>query len=228
LRADGRLRDFQHDPSDVFTAWDFGIADSMAIWCFRFNERRGVDIIDWYENSGYGLTHYFEWLATRAWTYRMHILPHDGKNRSWHSGRSARELFMDHFGSGSVRVLPPLDVEDGIGAGRWLLEQDSTRIHSRCDEVPKDADLSGVATLAEYKYAWDEKNKCFSKLPLHNFASHSADAYRTLAQIVKYGELVSRPPEKPKPTEQQGHDRTWTLDKLFADNEADKNGRRRI
>jgi hypothetical protein len=42
LRADGRLRDFQHDPSDVFTAWDFGIADSMAIWCFRFNERRGV------------------------------------------------------------------------------------------------------------------------------------------------------------------------------------------
>lgn len=199
LQARGGIAEFEHGEGDVFTAWDFGIADSMAVWCFRFNGQRGVDLIDWYENSGHGLSHYFDWLDERPWRYIGHYLPHDGRARSWQTGRSAVELFEEWAGPANVIIAPELSVDDGIGAGRWLLEQETTRIHSRCDVVPKDSDLSGVGTLGEYKYAWDEKNKCFSRQPLHNFASHSADAYRTLACAVRHGDIISRAPEPEPP-----------------------------
>lgn len=198
LRARGGVADFAHEPGDCFTAWDFGIADSMAIWVFRFNEHRGVDVIDWYENSGFGLPHYFAWLRSRPWKYIVHNLPHDGRQRSWLSGLNAIQMFEEEFGPGSVVVGPALPVDEGIGAARWLLEQKTTRFHARCDEVPKDADLSGLGTLAEYKFAWDETNKVFSKNPLHNFASHTADGFRCMATVVRHSDLISRPREPEK------------------------------
>lgn len=199
LQARGGVDAFEHGTDRVFTAWDFGIADSMAIWWFRFNSRRGVDILDWYENSGFGLAHYFDVCRRKPYSYVAHYLPHDARARSWQTGRSAVELFEEEFGPGSVLIVPPLSVDDGIGAARWLLEQETTRFHSRCDEVPEDSDLSGIGTLSEYRFAWDETNKVFAKAPLHNFASHSADAFRVLACAVLHGEIISREqkPEKP-------------------------------
>jgi hypothetical protein len=201
LRARGGVEAFEHDEDEVFTAWDFGIADSMAVWWFRFSATRGVDVIDWYENSGLGLPHYFAECDRRGYKYVAHYLPHDARARSWHTGRSAVELFEEWAGAGDVLIAPELSVDDGIGAARWLLEQQTTRFHVRCDEVPKDRDLSGLGTLAEYKFVWDETHKVFSKNPLHNFASHSADAFRVLACAVKHGEIITRAPEPPKVVE---------------------------
>jgi hypothetical protein len=201
LRARGGVSGFDHETTDCFTGWDFGIADSMAVWVWRFNKDRGVDVVDWYENSGHGLPHYFAWLKERPYSYVAHYLPHDGRARSWHTGRSAVELFEEEWGAGNVVIAPELSVDDGIGASRWLLEQTTTKFHARTDEVPKDRDLSGLGTLAEYKFAYDETNKVFSKIPLHNFASHSADAFRTMACAVRHGEIISRPREQPKEPE---------------------------
>jgi hypothetical protein len=39
--------------------------------------------------------------------------------------------------------------------------------------------------MKAYQKRWDEKNQCFRNKPLHNFASHCADAFRT--GIVGYG-----------------------------------------
>lgn len=199
LRSRGGVGTFEHDRDQVFTAWDFGIADSMAIWWFRFNAKRGVDVIDWYENSGFGLAHYFEVCKERGYDCIAHYLPHDARARSWQTGRSAVELFEEEFGPGRVLIAPELTVDDGIGAARWLLEQETTRFHDRCDEVPKHRDYSGVGMLGEYKYVWDEVHKVFSQKPLHNFASHSADGFRVLSCAVRHGEIISRdpPPEKP-------------------------------
>lgn len=191
---------FEHDNEEIFTSWDFGIADSMAIWFWKFNSQRGVDILDWYENSGYGLAHYFDYIATKPYKIMHHFLPHDARARSWLSGRSAVEMFESQYGANAVILAPELSVDDGIGATRWMLEQPTTRIHTRCDDVPEEADLSGLGTLSEYKYAWDETNKCFSKNPLHNFASHSADSLRVMACAVRHGDLISRP-KKPKKEE---------------------------
>lgn len=221
LQQRGRVEAFEHDKDQVFTAWDFGIADSMSIWWFRFNARRGVDVLDWYENSGFGLPHYFEVCRNKGYSYFGHYLPHDARARSWHTGRSAVELFEEEFGAGDVLIAPELSVDDGIGAARWLLEQETTRFHARCDEVPEGADLSGLGTLSEYRYAWDETNKVFSKNPLHNFASHTADAYRVLSCAVRHGEIITRKPPPPKPPDLPlivtGEDGTTRLNRTFHD-----------
>lgn len=221
LRARGGVGAFEHGVDQVFTAWDFGIADSMAIWWFRFNAERGVDILDWYENSGFGLPHYFEVCEQKGYSYLGHFLPHDARARSWHTGRSAYELFEDKFGAGNVLIAPELSVDDGIGAARWLIEQKTTRFHERCDEAPKHRDLSGLGMLGEYRFAWDETNKVFSKTPLHNFASHSADGFRVLGCAVKHGEIISREPPPPKPLDLPivvvGEDGTPRLNRTFND-----------
>lgn len=221
LQQRGGVSAFEHSKDQVFTVWDFGIADSMAIWWFRFNAQRGVDVIDWYENSGYGLPHYFEVCRDKGYSYIAHYLPHDARARSWQTGRSAVELFEEEFGPGSVVIAPELSVDDGIGAARWLLEQETTRFHARCDEVPEDADLSGIGTLGEYRFSWDETNKVFSKNPLHNFASHSADAFRVLGCAVLHGEIISREPPPPKPPDLPlvvlGEDGIARLNRTFDD-----------
>jgi hypothetical protein len=199
LRQRGCVEQFEHDNDFVFTAWDFGIADSMAIWWFRFNARRGVDVIDWYENSGFGLPHYFEQCQAKGYKYVTHFLPHDGRSRTWLTGVNAIQMFEEEFGPGSAQIAPELGVDQGIGAARWVLEQETTRFHARCDAVPQYGEYSGIETLGEYRYAWDETNKVFSKTPLHNYASHTADAFRVLACAVQHGELISRKPPPPKP-----------------------------
>lgn len=47
----------------------------------------------------------------------------------------------------------------------------------------------GVAVLENYKKEWNDRHGCWSSHPLHNCASHGADAFRMLA--VGIGKLVN-------------------------------------
>ena len=44
----------------------------------------------------------------------------------------------------------------------------------------------GIKCLENYKKDWDEKHACWRSNPLHNWASHGADAFRTLATGLHY------------------------------------------
>jgi hypothetical protein len=203
LKQRGSVYDFPHDNDGVFTAWDLGIADMLDIWWFRFNDqigrdgRRGVDLIDWYEAHNQPLSHYIEVIRSKPYRYERHFLPHDARARSLQTGISTIEQVqkeLDH-----VAIAPELTVDQGIEAARWLLEQPTTRFHSRCDLVPQNAEYSGLGLLAEYRYEWDEVLKVFSKRPLHNFASHAADGFRYVACAVRQSDMLTTPPiEEPE------------------------------
>lgn len=208
LKQRGGVSDFVHGSDGVFTAWDLGIADMLDIWWFRFNDkigrdgRRGVDLIDWYEAHNQPLSHYVDVIKSRPsrekpYKYERHFLPHDARARSLQTGISTIEQVqkeLDH-----VAIAPELTVDQGIEAARWLLEQPTTRFHSRCDLVPQNAEYSGVGLLGEYRYEWDEVLKVFSKRPLHNFASHCADGFRYAACAVRQSDLLTTPPvEEPE------------------------------
>ena len=45
----------------VHTAWDIGVDDAMAIWCFQVYPDH-LDIVDYYEGHGQGFDHYCTWL----------------------------------------------------------------------------------------------------------------------------------------------------------------------
>ena len=190
LKQRGGVNDFAHDDGDVFTSWDLGIADSLSIWFWRFNDKRGVDLIDWYENSGEALSHYFGIVEAKPYRYLKHWLPHDARARSLQTGKSTIEQVSERW-PGLVSITPSLDVDQGIEAARWLLEQETTRFHERCGE--------GIETLAEYRYEWDEVLKVYGKHPLHNFASHTADAFRYVACVVQASEILTRPEPRAEP-----------------------------
>ena len=50
----------------VQTAWDIGVDDAMAIWCFQVYPDH-LDIVDYYEGHGQGFDHYCEWLDERGY-----------------------------------------------------------------------------------------------------------------------------------------------------------------
>lgn len=165
----------------VNTAWDLGVSDSTAIW---FYQRAGNEFrfINYYENSGEGLQHYTQWIRTYLETNNLHPgehwAPHDIQVKEFGTGVSrletARKLGVN------FRVAKQLAVADGIQAGR--------NIFPRC-WFDENACANGIAALTDYTKDWDEKNQVWRTHPLHNWASHGADAFRyfAISQRVQMG-----------------------------------------
>lgn len=207
--------------SDSTAMWPWRVGPEPARGAQR---GQGVDFLGYHEATGQPLSYFFRVLdawaqpvgsemevrpgkrvAGRGFCYRMFWLPHDARARTLQTGESVLDLFLAEcaarrWGEAGVEIGPELSLEDGIGAGRWLLEQD-TRFDASCD-MPFDASgATGLGMLREYRFGWDEKNKVFSRTPLHNFASHGADAYRGAALVAKVVQGLERQtpplPEKP-------------------------------
>ncbi len=210
------LVEFAHPNDGVFTTWDMGISDAMAIWFWRINEHRAPDLIDHYEATGKPLSHFFDEIEAKPYRYVKHWVPHDARARTYQTGVSTVEMFCERFGRPQVAVVPGLSFEDGIQAARWLLQQ-PIRFHPRCGE--------GIEALKSYHYEWDEDFKVFSNKPAHDWASNSADAFRYVACVVRATEQITRPAavtdHGPYAVPVSG---TFTLDGLFEDRERDRRG----
>lgn len=171
LERTGKIMSVPYDPIlPVTTAWDLGIDDSMVIW-FVQQYGREIRVIDYIENSGTGLDWYVGELKARGYNYHEHLLPHDVQVRELTSGRSRLES-LKKMGLRNIRTVAKIPVVDGINAVRLVLP--------KC-VFDKDACLRGVDALKNYERKWDSKNKIFQQTPNHNWASHGADAFRTLA-----------------------------------------------
>jgi hypothetical protein len=171
LEQNGRLSAVPMDPSlPVWTSWDLGIDDTTAIW-FIQQYGREIRVIDYLENSGSGLDWYVKALRDKDYNYEGHFLPHDVKVRELSDGKSRLEK-LQKLGLKNIRVVPRLSVADGIEAARTLLKKCWFDL-SNCDR--------GVKSLRNYERKYDTKNKIFQQTPLHNWASHGADSFRTLA-----------------------------------------------
>ena len=78
-------------------------------------------------------------------------------------------------------ITPDIGVIEGIDAGRNIL--------LRC-WFDEEKCSKGITALKSYRKDWNEQLGCWSSRPLHNFASHGADAFRMLA--VGLGKLVNK------------------------------------
>lgn len=177
LEAQDRIGAVPHDPRHpVITAWDLGVGDSTAIW---FCQRIGLELhlIDYYETSGVGADHYAKVVREKPYLYDYHILPHDADDREWGNNASSRVDSLKSLGVKPLRVLPRASLDDGINAVRILLQRGARFDRTRCQR--------GLDALRQYQRTWDDKLKVFSQKPLHDWASHGADALRYLAQGLK-------------------------------------------
>ena len=179
LRKEGRITTVPYDAGyPVDTLWDLGMDDSMTI---IFRQRIGMQnrLIDYLEASGEGLAYYARELDKRGYKYGTHFMPHDASQRELGTG-IRRQDKAEELGIRPIEVVTrPRDIDAvlaGVEAGRSFL--------STCviDQV-KCAKL--IDCLDNYRREWDERLGAFKRTPLHNWASHGADALRTGAVALK-------------------------------------------
>ena len=169
--TEGRIGKVPHDPNvQVFTFWDLGIGDAMAIW---FCQRVGKELrfIDYYETSGEGMAYYAKLLKEKPYTYDRHYMPHDANTKEIGTGKTRRDV-AEALGIRPIDVVPRGDIDDGINCVRSML--------SRCwFDAQKCA--QGINALKSYRKEYDDNRKEYKLKPYHDWSSHCADALRTAA-----------------------------------------------
>lgn len=172
--AANRIMRVPYDASKpVSTFWDLGRADMTAIW---FAQTIGFEhrLIDYYENHGHALGHYLKEIQSRAYLYGEHWLPHDADSKILAAEKTIRQQASAVLGD-NVRITPEIGTANGINAARTLF--------SRCwFDAEKCSD--GLHALRHYQFKVDPDTGQRSKEPLHNWASHGADAFRYFAVAI--------------------------------------------
>lgn len=164
--TDNRITSVPYDKAvPVETWWDLGIGDSTAIW---FAQRVGKEIhlIDYYENSGEGLDHYAKVLADKPYAYSDDVVPHDAEARELISGKTRIEA-LKSLNRRPV-VVKRHAVDDRIHAVRMAL--------NRCWFDQRKCER-GIEALRQYRKEFDQKHKTYKTRPVHDWASHGADAF---------------------------------------------------
>lgn len=190
----GRITNVDHDATcPVHTAWDLGVDDAMAIWWFQAVAGQ-IRILDYHEGHGYGIAHYAllvkSTAESRGYERGTDYVPHDARQRemtsSGHDGRAKQRLEVMIECGLKPKVIAAHSLIDGISAARQIL--------GRCwwDE---EKTAEGLNALRSYQTEWDDDAKAFKKTPLHNWASHAADAFRYLAMA--YREIRAQPQPEP-------------------------------
>lgn len=164
----------------VNTYWDIGIDDSMSI-ILEQQVGREIHLVDYYENSGEGLSHYINWLNN--WQTRnnvpfgTHVMPHDAAKREIATGKPIAQSARDMGLGPSVQVAKrPITKEDSIEAARQLF----SRVYfdeRNCERL--------IDALRSYHKEYDEERKVFGVRPVHDWSSHGADSFQTMALGLK-------------------------------------------
>jgi hypothetical protein len=160
LMTPPRITNVPYDPaSAVFTWWDLGIDDAMAIWYFQ---RVGAEmhIIRYEQFVGKGLPECIAIAKTHGYSFGGHVFPHDIKARELGTGRSRYEIVCELLDN--VIVAPMHKVEDGIAAVKSVLPM--------C-WFDKANTTEGLSALKNY-------HRTKTGRPDHNWASHGSDAFR--------------------------------------------------
>lgn len=180
---DDRISCVPHEPElPVHTSWDLGMSDSTAIWFVQVGPGGEHRVIDYYEAHGEGLEHYIKVLDVKPYKYGRHIAPHDIRVRELGTGKSRLEVAR----SLGIRfdICPNIPIQDGINAVRRLVPK--CRFDSaRCE--------TGIEALRHYRREFNDRAGSFMSRPVHDWTSHSADAFRYFAVGFREKENGPRP-----------------------------------
>ena len=109
----------------------------------------------------------------QKYQYQSHFLPHDARAKRLEAhGKSVREQLQESLGWERVEITRRLEREDGIQAVRTLFP----RFY-----IDKEKCSDGIKALRSYRREAQVDDKSLKRDPKHDWASHSADAIRTLA-----------------------------------------------
>lgn len=164
-------------PVDTF--WDLGRRDMTCIW-FAQKVALQYRILEYFEESSEDIQYYLRQLQARAYTYGTHWLPHDAKAKRLGQARTIEQAVRAVYAS--VRVVPRIPHKvNAINAARVIFPN--------CWFDEKEC-ADGLGRLRHYRYRVLDGQ--LSEEPLHDEASHGADAFMTLAQSLKEAKPKNR------------------------------------
>jgi phage terminase large subunit len=169
-----RIMRVPYDPSKpVHLFWDLGRADKTAIWFAQLGAFE-YRVIDYLEGTGKHIGEYAADLQAKRYVYGDCWLPHDANNELLASQRTVAQQLRD--AGFKTRTVPKTSIDTRIEAARLIFplvyfdEQ-------KC--------ATGLEALTNYRYRVDDDTKHFSNEPLHDWASHAADAFGYMAVALK-------------------------------------------
>lgn len=173
LREEGRLT---HVPvmreCVVDTCWDIGYRDATAIWFMQSPPGGAIRVVDYLEDHGQSLDYYAGLLDKKGYRYGTHVFPHDMANHEFTSGKSRIERAQQIFAPIGCFQQRMASFDDSLHEGRLAMKKawvDS----QKCAE--------GIEALSAYRWHYNTEVKAYTRQPEHDWASHGADAWRTVA-----------------------------------------------
>ena len=176
LTDQGRITPIKYDPMfPLFSSWDLGFSDDTTIWTWQVVHGE-IRFLDYHTSNGQSIPFYTGYIAQQEHKYnakyKYHYLPHDARAKTLASGgKSIIEQLSAKIKLECMKIVPNLSLQDGIQATRMMLLR--SWFDPSCEE--------GIECLRQYERAYNEDKKIFSDKPLHNWASHGADAARMAA-----------------------------------------------
>jgi hypothetical protein len=152
----------------VNTYWDIG-RDGTAIW-FAQAVRNEVRVIDYFQSHQSEMSIDIAELQRKGYVYGTDFLPHDADYKDYKTGKTPKEIAT---GLGrNVEIVDKISKQAQINAGRMLF--------NRC-WFDAEKCKNGINALASWHFGFDEKMRLMSPLPIHDWSSHSGDAYCQMA-----------------------------------------------
>ena len=183
---EGRIRAVPYDtmrPVDTF--FDLGYADRVSVWAAQRTPFE-VKVLRYFEGDHQAIDYYLREIQQWGYILGTCYLPWDGGAKSLGTGRSIEEIVRDK--GFKVEVLRQSSIADGINAVRTLFPQ-----------IYFDAKLcaDGLSYLRRYQWGPSSALGQARREPLHDDASHAADAVRTMAMAIKEPKTKRTKPNKP-------------------------------
>jgi hypothetical protein len=123
---DNRIRPMPLESNiEVETWWDLGVNDFNVVLLTQ-TVHGHIRFIDMYQNHGYGLSHYYDWLKERkdlkGYRYGAHHFPHDVEVTELGTGLSRKQTLYN-LGLRNIKVGKRLGILEGIDQVRNLFHR---------------------------------------------------------------------------------------------------------
>lgn len=190
--AAGRITRVPYDSKKpVHRIWDFGWGDKCAVW---FLQMIGFEyhLIRYYEENHKTIDYFISLFQAYGYIYDTDWIPHDGEHSQLAAnGKTVKDL-MQGLGC-KTRTIPRMAKKaTGINAARMIFP---------ICWFDRENCADGLQCLRHYQYELNTDTRVFGKEPLHNWASHGADAFQQMGLMVQE---PRKPKKQPESMQQQG------------------------
>jgi hypothetical protein len=180
---EGRIGSFLYNETlPVYTAWDLGIGDFMAIIFYQLIGNK-VIIIDYHEATGFSFVYYAKMIKEKGYLYENHYAPFDIKNREYGAGSKKEVRALSRLEKAeevgiTFEEVPGASFENSIDNARAIM--------SRCYFNNENKDVRKLIThLEQWGRTWNEQIQDYTDWEARSVHKHAGAAFRYMSTVVR-------------------------------------------